>query len=162
MSVDGYIADSEGGVDWLDAYHFEGFDFNAFLDQIDTIVMGRTTYDQVLTFGSWPYPGKKVIVISSSTDAIQSPETTVWSKSIADLVTLLRNRLVEKDVWILGGGKALKGFREADAVDSYELYVMPIVLGGGVPLFLDTTFKEALTLVSSQTFENGVVELIYT
>jgi dihydrofolate reductase len=163
QSLDGFIADAAGGVDWLKPYEGgDDFEYDAFLANIDTIVMGRRSYEQILTFGDWPYPKQRTIVLSSTALAGQTPtpNTETYSGPVRDLAA----RLVgEKrgDVWILGGADTVARFLKAGRVDSLELFIMPELLGDGVRLFPQGGVRESLELVEQKSYPCGVMRLVY-
>lgn len=158
VSVDGYIADAQGGVGWLDGFSGEGLGYTEFVASISTIVSGRATYDQVLGFGAWPYEEKDFIVVSSRPLEQAPPGVRLHSGPVSALKGAFP---VDGDVWVLGGGKLVKSMLEDQLIDRFELYVMPVLLGKGVPLFLPEFDFQQLDLVSSTAHPQGVVELIY-
>lgn len=150
MSLDGYIADLNGGIDFLNELpqsQEPDPDYDAFYESIDTIIMGNTTYKQVINelhTEGWVYPNKKCYVFSNC-----------MKGSTADIeyTNLEPRRLLEKiretdgkDIWIVGGGKIIEAFMEEDLIDKYYIYVMPVVLGQGIPLFREETPKTSLKL----------------
>ena len=160
-SVDGFVASADGSVDWLDAFHdSEGYGYDQFLQQIDAIVIGRTTFDQVLGFGPWPYSGIDTYVLTSRPIDNPPPQTVVWSDGAAALVEHLRSLSLRGDVWLLGGPRCIDAFRELGAVDLYELHVMPVLLGSGISL-LKEGGATPLRLVDSHVYADGVVKLTY-
>lgn len=161
-SIDGFVASADGNVDWLDAFHDpEGYGYDQFLQQIAAIVIGRTTFDQVLEFGPWPYPAIDTYVLTSRPIDDPPPQTVAWLDGAAALVEQLRSMSPRGDVWILGGPKCIDAFRELGAIDLYEVYVMPVLVGAGISLFMKggTT---SLRLVDSHVYADGVVKLVYT
>jgi len=135
-SLDGFIADSDGGVGWLDPFDSPDTtaSYEAFIAQIGTIVMGRTTFDQVLTFGEWPYAGQRTLVLTSRPLSNPPPDTEALSMSaLPDAIPGLRAE--SRDVWLVGGGQTVRAFLDLGAIDEIELYVMPVILGAGLPLF---------------------------
>jgi len=157
-SVDGFVATTDGGVGWLDPFNEEDFGYADFEARIGTLVMGRTTFEQVLTFGKWPYAGKKVVVLSSR-KLSSLPEGVVARRG--DLPGL-SNELGRqaKDAWVVGGPKTLGAFLRLGAVSTLELFVIPVLLGDGVPLFERRAGKaERLTLEEVRQYPNGVVKL---
>lgn len=158
VSLDGYIATPDGSVEWLSPYPAEDFGYNEFFAEIDTIVMGRATYDQTLTFGAWPYAGNRVIVLTSRTIAQPPAGVEAHSGDIRPLAKRLRGG--ERDTWLAGGAKAVRPFLEHDFVDEIELYVVPLLLGDGIPLFAKGQPKQ-LQFVASRMLRKGVMKLIY-
>jgi dihydrofolate reductase len=160
-SVDGFVATPDGGIAWLEQFNGEAYGYNAFIRQIDAIVIGRRTFDQALSFPDWPYVGKDVYVLTSRPLERESPRTRAWHDSPAKLAAHLRGEALERDVWVLGGPKALHAFRELGVVDVYELFVLPMLLGDGIPLFERGLASASLRLTDQQVFADGVVQLVY-
>jgi dihydrofolate reductase len=158
ISADGKIADSQGGVGWLERFDGVQIGFDEFLNSQRAIVMGRTTYDQVLTFGKWPYEGKDVVVVTSRPLGGAPERVSAYSGVLSDIPNVLPR---DGDIWVLGGGKLVTAMLAAGLVDRLELFVMPLVLGGGVPLITPDAGDIELDLVGSQTHDLGIVELVY-
>ena len=161
MSLDGYVATPSGDVQWLEPFNDCDYGYEKFIASIDTIVIGRVTYEQSLTFGEWPYKGNRVIVQSSRSLDNLLPDTELWEGTTAELVAHLRERPEGKDVWLIGGPRSIESFAELGAVDVYNVFVMPVLLGDGIPLFQASARQTRLKLVSSETYDNGVVRLGY-
>lgn len=161
VSADGYIADAGGGLDWLAAYDARAYGYDAFLASIGTIVMGRSTYDDVLRQGAWPYPGKTAFVLTGR----PLPETPAGAdaRAFADVRELAAAMRVPggPDVWIEGGGRTLRALLDLGAVDRLDLFVIPVLLGDGIPLFPRAGPRRSLILESTRAFPDGVVALTY-
>lgn len=167
QSADGYVADRDGGVGFLDPFQSDevGADYSAFMETIETVVMGRTTYDQVVGFGvGWPYEGKRAIVVTSrellggGDDPIGAPE--VWSDGVASLAEHL-NDSSQGDAWIVGGPRLQTAFLLGGHLDRLDLFLMPVLLGGGVRLFEADAAGPPLALRKATTMPKGVVKLVY-
>ena len=161
MSVDGYIADERGGVGWLDDYappDGEGAGYRALLSRIDTVVMGRRTYDQIVTElspGQWVYDGLQSYVLTHEPRQ-NLPEITFTDKPACELLKTLRQE-PGKDIWICGGAMVARQLAEQGLIDEYELTIVPVVLGGGVRLFGGGRTQRLAFMGSRQ--ENGLVTL---
>ena len=134
-SLDGFIATPDGGVEWLAPWEGSGQDYGyaAFLSSVDGLVLGSRTYEQALTFGSWPYGGKRAWVLSSRRlDAVPGAVVTDGTPNdvVAEMAALGLRR-----VWLVGGGAIAGAFRAEGLISEYIVSVMPVILGGGVPLF---------------------------
>ncbi|WP_142848594.1 dihydrofolate reductase family protein [Telmatospirillum sp. J64-1] len=156
-SLDGFIATPDGNVGWLDSFETEDYGFEDFLAKMDAIVMGRTTYDQVLGFG-WPYGDKPCYILTSQP---LGPGAPPGVEAAGDAALLAKHLQDCRNVWVAGGAKTIRAFRDADAVDRIELFVMPILLGDGIRLFPTAPHSEKLTLEESKTYDNGAVKLTY-
>ncbi|RCK27306.1 dihydrofolate reductase [Thalassospira profundimaris] len=162
-SLDGMIADRNDNLDWLFAYDgmdLGEYDYNKFIKRIQTLVMGRATYDFVASQPSeWPYHGKRVIVVTSR--PIDNPVADIDVRSDVDALIAELRAFDDGNVWMLGGGKLQMAFIERGALDEIEIYVMPEILGGGKPLFPQTGFRSSPTLISTQMLDRGCVRLHY-
>ena len=163
-SLDGYIADCEGSVDWLsDATDPDEGDYGyaAFYATVDALVMGRTTYDQVRGFGAWPYVGRPTFVFTHTPPehaARDHPDVTFVAGDPAELLGTLHD---DATVWLVGGGRLAASFRAAGLLDELYLTVLPILLGDGVPLFQAGEPQTLLTLTDATPYASGVVQLRY-
>lgn len=164
-SLDGFIAKDDGSVDWLvgesrDPHVETGY--GTFINTIDTILMGWTTYHQLVTELSpdeWPYPGKKCYVASSKPREKQEHVEIITG----DIVKFIREQqnLPGEDIWLVGGGKLIAPFVEQNLIDEYILTIIPTLLGSGIPLFRGAPQTIDLHLKKTLTFD-GMVQLIYT
>jgi dihydrofolate reductase len=146
-TVDGYIADQKGNVDFLDKYNIENEDYGyqKFYDSVDCLVLGSTTYKQCLGFPDWPYPDKQVVVFSDQN--LQTPYNNikiVQSKDLIKEIAFLKSKF--SHIWLVGGGKLACTFLQKNLLDSLILSIMPEVLGQGVKLFGDQIPKQFLQL----------------
>jgi dihydrofolate reductase len=160
-SLDGFIATPDGGVSWLDPYHSPDLGYEHFMKSIGTVVMGRATYEQALGFpGPWPNAGKRTIVLTSRPIESAPRDVERWPGDVASLADHLRTKST-RDVWICGGARTARAFLDLDQVDRIELYVIPVLLGEGLPLFERSPHQSSLRLARTRSFKNGVVELVY-
>jgi dihydrofolate reductase len=160
-SLDGFIADRDGGVGWLDAYQAADYGYEAFLDTVGTVIMGAATYEQVLTFGPWPYAGKATYVFTHRPLPKADPANIdLYAGTPAILVHLIRSAS-DRNIWLVGGARLVAAFLNAGLVDEIRLFVIPTLLGAGIPLFRDITAAPGLDLLDSRPYPNGVVELHY-
>lgn len=160
LSLDGYIADKQGNYDFLQGYdNPELYDYQAFLNQLGTIVMGRKSYDLVKQSSStWEFDGFQTYVYSRGNHE-GTHNITFTSMSPKDLVHKIKQDS-EKDIWLFGGSEIIDLFVKDDAIDEYWLYYVAEVLGDGIPLFKSPILKH-LKVKSIKQFENMVeVKLI--
>ncbi|GGD14319.1 dihydrofolate reductase family protein [Pontibacillus salipaludis] len=159
-SFDGYIADQNGGVDWL--HQFEGgsdFGYYEFMETIDTILMGRKTYEHVLQLADeFPYADKTNYVFSSTLTG--ENKHVQFTKEAPEAFIERVKKQSGKDIWIVGGASLLKDFIARDLIDEFKIFTMPIILGDGVPLFEKPLEEKKLSL--KEVKQHGdVVELTY-
>lgn len=163
-SLDGFIATTDGDLDWLTNQpdlDLGEHDYSKFIETITTVVMGRSTYDWVASHpGAWAYEGKRVIVITSR--PIDNPAGPLETRSDVDaLITELRG-LDDGMVWMLGGGQLQMYFIEHGALDELEVYVMSEIIGGGIPLFPATGARLTPKLLSAKALGHGCARLHYS
>jgi len=158
-SLDGYIADEDGGYDWIT--DDPTIDFPAYLAKIDTLLMGRGTWEVIQTpEGLSILEGMKVFVVSTTMDADADERITVISSDVAAAVAQLKTE-PGKDIWLFGGGILFRSMLEVGLVDRVEVAVIPTLLGSGIPLVPGLEGIAKLELHSSETFESGIVLLKY-
>jgi len=159
-SLDCYIAREDGGIDWL--YTDADYGYAKFYDSIDTIIVGRKSYDQSLTFDIYPYKGKKVYVFTRKKVRKNNNEQDVEyiDTNIQDFVTSLTQSM-GKDIWLLGGGEIVSVLLNAGLVDEIILSIHPIILGTGIPLLRNIQKEVNLKLENSLSFESGLTQLCY-
>jgi dihydrofolate reductase len=163
MSLDGYIAAENDDLSFLSAVEQEGEDYGyaEFINTIDTIILGRKTYDKVISMGH-PYPmhGEKVYVITrSEKPSIGSVE--FYSGDLNELVGLLKQQ-PGKNIFCDGGAEIVNLLLKAGLFDEITISIIPVLLGSGVRLFQDGGVEQKLKLVSSKSFPKGLVQLHYT
>ena len=167
-SLDGFIARSDGALDWLDEANAtvpndEDCGFQSFIESVDVLVMGRKTYEKVLSFGVWPYGSTRVIVLSSR--PIKFPPeipSTVTNSSYPprELYDRLSSEGV-KHVY-LDGGATIHGFLAEGLVDEMTITLIPVLIGEGRPLFGPLMNDVALELIESHSYNFGFVQSRYS
>ena len=164
-SLDSYIASDDGGIDWL--FSDADYGYAKFYDSIDTILVGRKTYDQSLTFDEYPYKGKKVYVFTRRTEEKKNDNDTHDVEFIDEDIPLFARHLIQqssakkKDIWLLGGGEIVSILLNAGLIDEIILSIHPIILGKGIPLFNNIKKQMKLQLQEFIPFESGLVQLCY-
>jgi dihydrofolate reductase len=165
-SLDGFIARPDGNIDWLESASSESgdedFGYKSFMSSVDALIMGRNTFEKVLSFSEWPYGDKQVVVLSSRLrerpDA--APTTVKLSGGSPQQVV---DGLVSEGLssFYVDGGVTIQRFLNAGSIDEMSITTIPILLGKGIPLFgrLDSDIK--LELLSSQSYLCGFVQTKY-
>jgi dihydrofolate reductase len=165
-SLDGFIARANGDLDWLTAGESadssEDYGYQEFLETVDVLVMGRHTYEKVLTFEAWPYGSKPVVVLSSQPVPIPPhlAASVVWLSGPPDAVV---QRLAERGARHLyvDGGKTIQRFLAAGCIQQLIITRLPILLGNGIPLFGPLTHEIRLRHIVTRQFANGFVQSQY-
>lgn len=160
ISLDGYLADSDGSVGFLAAYEGEDYGYHDFLASVGGLVMGASTYKQVLEFG-WPYGDLPVLVLSHHDPEIPAGvDATISGGETGDAIREFAAG-TDRGVWIVGGGVVITDALAAGVVDSLDLAVMPVLLGSGIPLATEP-IDRTLRLAETHTYDNGVIRLVYS
>jgi dihydrofolate reductase len=164
-SVDGYVADAEGGVDWLEEFQTESDGnedvegFSEFFESVDCLVMGATTYEQVLSFGQWPYDDRPTYVLTHRDLSPATEAVEFVARDVADLSTELRQRY--EHVWVVGGASTARAFLREREIDVLRLFYVPVLLGDGVPLFGGGYDRQKLRSCDAESHASGIVEHRY-
>jgi dihydrofolate reductase len=161
LSLDGYIAREDFGLDWLSMVETvppEDTGYAEFWASVDVMVMGRHTYDSVLSFTPWPYAGKPLVVLSTRPTDAQHGET-FHAGPLPGLIEDLRQQGHRRAY--LDGGVVVQQGLEAGLVSDMTLSWLPVVLGSGRPLFRSGLPESRWTLTASRSFPSGLVQARY-
>lgn len=160
-SLDGFIARPNGDLDWLPHGTGEDLGYDAFMATVDALVMGRNTYDKVLTFGKWPYGERPVFVLTSRPLAPTPPGAKVEGMSGApdEILSQLAARGI-RHVYV-DGGITIQRFLQAGLIQHLTITRIPVLLGTGIPLFGPTPRDIPLRHVATRQFPSGVVQSEY-
>ena len=160
-SLDGYIGPPDGSVTWLSPFEggSEDYGYTHFFASVDSVLLGRKTYEQSLTFSQWPYKGKRCWV-SSRHKPKATPGVAVTQDSPAKVIHELKAQGLRR-AWLVGGGELAGAFRAEGLIKEYIVSVVPIILGAGVRMFGEDGSPERLTLVESQRYPSGIIQLRY-
>lgn len=160
-SADGFIARPDGDVSWLDRPRpSDEYGMPAFLRSVDTVVMGRATWEIGQQLGGALAEGKKNIVLSRSLAPFAIPGATVENAEAAELARRLRSEK-GKNVWVMGGAKVFGDFLSAGALDEIVIHIVPVLIGTGISLLDATPRQVELKLRSTRRFSDGVVRIHY-
>ncbi len=164
-SLDGYIADRDGGIDWLQQIpnpdqHDMGY--KNFMKKVDAIVMGRNTFELVCSFDmDWPYP-VPVFVMSRTLSSIPvgfSDKAELVKGRLSEILESIHQKGYNR--LYMDGGQTIQSFLQEDLIDEITITTIPILLGGGVSLFSDLPEKLEFELVHSEVWLNEVVQSHY-
>ena len=158
-SVDGFIADENGGVDWLNDFQAEDYGMMEFFEQCGTVIMGSRTYEQALAFNSWFGKMEGVVFTSRQLPPFNNEIINFVSGDPVPVVDELRKK--EKDNWLVGGGQLITSFIDLDLLDELIITLIPRLLGRGLTLCPSIDAISMLQLLDSKIFNDGVVQLRY-
>ncbi len=161
-SLDGYIARQDGALDWLPANGGEPHGYDKFIAGVDAIVIGRMTYETVLSFGGWAYGKKQVIVLSTKMSELKAPKGAVcdlMAGSPQEIVDRLAKRGINH--LYIDGGKTIQGFLEAGLIQRMIITRIPVLLGSGIPLFGPLSRDVRFEHVKTRSFASGMVQSEY-
>ena len=165
MSLDGYIAAPDGGIDWLGGESTEASDsgsYERFIAGVSDIVMGYTTYHQLTTEllpGAWPYAGQKTHVLTHR-EIASAPEGVSFTSEPVEMLINRLKREAKGEIWICGGASIVQQAMQKGLIDRYHINVMPTIRGGGIRLFGALEDPIPLKLISTERY-NGIVDLVY-
>ena len=162
VSVDGFLARQNHGLDFLDAGGQEPHGFEEFFGSVDVVVIGRRTFEVVLTFGQWVYAKKRVVVLSSRPldfSSIKGAVVEQMSGDPAGIVKGLRTRRFRHAY--IDGGLTIQRFLAAGLIDRLVITRVPILIGEGIPLFGPLPHDIALRHVATRTYKGGLVQSEY-
>ena len=159
-SLDGYIADAAGGVDWLPPGGADDYGYADFYRSVDALAMGRRTYDQARAFGEWPYAGKPTYVFTRQAPDDAPQDVEFVREDPADFVRRIAAGC-SGTLWLVGGANLAEQFRRAGLIDEYRVFVIPVILGQGVPLCGGDAPPTSLLLEAAHAYDDGVVMLRY-
>jgi dihydrofolate reductase len=159
MSLDGYIAGPNGEADWIVIE--PDFNFAELWAQFDTLLMGRRTYEAaVARLGASAMQGMKTVVVSRTLRQQDHPQLTIVSELTQDSLESLRTQS-NKDIWLFGGGDLFRQMLTLKQVDTVELSVIPVLLGGGLPFLPPPAQQTRLNLTSHKAYPSGRMHLVY-
>lgn len=163
-SLDGYIAKPDDDLSFLKLVEKEGEDYGytQFIETIDTLIIGRKTYDYVLKeIGSSHYDnGQRAIYVITGTPRPNVGKTIFYTENLADLVKQLKSEN-GKNIYCDGGAEVINELLKNDLIDEFIISVVPVLLGNGTKLFKDGRPEQLLEHVSTKTFDTGLTQLYY-
>lgn len=162
ISLDGYIAGPDGGVDWLHASMVKGesYGLDEFFNSIDGVMMGSRTYEQALKMGGLMGGSQPCWVFSQRPLTGKGKKLHFTKATPREVVAALPEHGVRR-AWLMGGGRLAASFLSEGLLDEVSLGVMPVVLGGGIPVFGPLNASASLKLVEQKTYKGGALGLRY-
>ncbi len=157
-SLDGYIAGPRGEADWI--IMDPEIDFSARFERFDTFLLGRRTFAMMGPAGQRGTPGMKTLVFSRTLRQQDYPGVTIVAEGAEEMVAALRAG-PGKDIWLFGGGSLFRSLNQAGLVDTVEVAIMPVLLGGGIPLLPPPAGRTKLSLAAHRVYGTGIVLLEY-
>lgn len=159
-SLDGYIAGPRGEVDWI--VHDPAVDFTKLYEQVDTVLLGRRTYELTRQPGAPPWPqGWQILVFSRTLAPEEHPSVTVVRAEAGRRVAALR-AAPGRDIWLFGGGSLFRSLLGPKQVDLVEVLIVPVLLGGGIPLLEPGAPRTRLALEQVERYPSGLLNLTYS
>jgi dihydrofolate reductase len=162
VSVDGFIARADGDLDWLPPGGGEEHGYDAFFASVDAVVIGRGTFEKVLTFSGWAYGKKPVIVLSSrpiDLSVVHDGVVEQMGGEPGEIVARLASRGLGH--LYVDGGVTIQGFLRAGLIDRLVITRVPVLLGSGIPLFGALDADVGLEHVATRTLAGGLVQSEY-
>lgn len=161
VSLDGFIEGPNGEFDWC--FTDQDYGMSAFLQRVDSVFIGRKSYELILRMGEEAMPGFSQLqqYVFSTTLNDAAPGVVLVKKDVAETVRQIKNN-PGKDIWLYGGASLTATLLHQGLVDEIILAVHPIILGGGKPLFSQLAHRVPLTLMDSRSYSSGLVMLSYT
>ena len=159
VSLDGFIEGPNGEYDWC--FIDQDYNFNEFFERVDTIFVGRKTYEMSSEMESGPsgFPKFKEYVFSTTLDKVKDGATLIRGDIKSEIEKIKKER--GKDIWLFGGAELTTSLMNLQLIDELSLAVYPILLGGGKYLFNNIQDRIHLTLVNTKIYSSGVVLLTY-
>lgn len=163
VSLDGFIAKKDGDISWLASVDpaQEDYGYAPFMESVETIIMGRKTYEKVLSLvDKFPHQDKQCYVLSRNVEHGKDPHVTFYQGDINVLVNKIKST-TSRNIYIDGGAEVIHALRQGSLIDEYILFIAPILLGSGISLFKEIQGEEKLMFVGSQPYPSGYVRLHY-
>lgn len=161
VSLDGFIEGPNGEYDWC--FTDQDYGMTEFYKRIDSLFIGRRSYELMLTLGDDAMPGfpklKEYVFSTTMKDA--KPGVTLIQDDIKETVEKIKNE-PGKDIWLFGGANLTSSLLNIGLVDEMSLAVHPIILGSGKPLFSEIKKRIPLNLIDTKTYSSGLVNLVYS
>jgi dihydrofolate reductase len=162
VSLDGFIAPPDGSVDWLTPFNNTGNDhgYSEFYAGVDGLIEGSRTYELELTFGPWPHGDKPCWVHTRRTLPIANPQVRLTAATPAEVAAQAAATGCRR-VWLVGGGQIAGAYQAAGLISEYIISTIPVIPGGGIPLFTHSDKPCTLHLSKSRSYPSGIIQSHY-
>ncbi|MEK6902333.1 MAG: dihydrofolate reductase family protein [archaeon] len=158
-SLDGYIARTNGEIDWL--FTDQDYGYQKFYESVSTLLVGRKTYELSLTFPEYPYAGKEVFVFTRNPRLKPDSRVQLVEKNIIQFTRELKKKR-GKGIWLVGGGQIVHELHAEGLIDEYRIFIHPFTIGNGIPLFQKTHLSRELKTKRMKKFSSGLIEIQLT
>ena len=162
-SLDQRIAEPDGGLDWLAGFpnpEKTDYGYKDQLAPVDMVIMGGKTYRELLNMDViWPYPNQHTYVVSHHEWSAKENVSFIM-ENIIKTISELRNQK-GKDIWLVGGGELVSMLLAADLMDEMQICYLPVILGKGIPLFLEQPKASNWKLIGSTAYDSGIIKVYY-
>ncbi|MBI9069794.1 MAG: dihydrofolate reductase [Salinivirgaceae bacterium] len=164
QSLNGKIAKSDGSVAWLESIpnpDKNDYGYSKFYDSVDTTIQGYTSYKQVIDWGiDFPYAGKKNFVLTRKSNLKSTEHVEFITENPIEFIKQLKNKR-GGEIWLIGGGQINTLLLNENLIDEIHVFIMPIVLDGGIEIFEGLPMETKLKVLDSKIYSNGVSEILY-
>jgi dihydrofolate reductase len=163
VSLDGFIAKQDGDIDWLSIVNspLEDYGYGAFIKNIDTVIMGRKSYDKICSLGvEFPHKDKRCYVLSRTQHTSNNNNMLFYQGNVTSLLEEIKSN-TKKNIYVEGGAQVIDELRRNDLIDEYIISIIPILLGRGISLFKESEVEETLKLINTQSYSSGLVQVHY-
>ncbi len=164
VSLDGFVAKSDGDISWLDKYQGgeEDYGYSNFYKKIGACIMGTKTYEKALTFaGGIDKKMPTYVVTHRKLKLPADADITLYSGNLSELLKVIQRR-TRKNVWLVGGGQLAQSFLKECLIDKIILSTIPVILGEGISLFGNVKKELDLVLIKAESYESGIVQAHYS
>jgi dihydrofolate reductase len=159
MSLDGFIADERGSVDWLMEYDGD-YDYTDFVKGVESVLMGRKTYEQICSFDvKYPYIDQKTYIVTSNKNLDRYDDHDLITEDIEKRIRGIKEK-AKKNIWLIGGEKLITLCLEEMLIDRIILFIVPTLINSGIRLFNNLN-RSNLVLINTKRYKNSMVKLEY-
>lgn len=157
LSLDGYIEGNNGEYDWC--FDDQDYGLSTFFEQIDSLLMGRKSYETLKSAGDHSFDTKHKYIVSRTLQSSSADETILGGDFISEIRKLQTQS--GGDIWLFGGAQLFNELLKEELIDEFQLSIHPLLLGGGTRLYLELDRRLHLELVKCEQFSSGLVQLHY-